>query len=138
MPTAMGRPRERHKDLPPGVRVINGRYYWKPTSAAERAARKAKGLKATVPLGADPMEMRRAWVRLNPSNSLPAEGTVAYLIAIATRSWIASIRGRASPSAQRRPATNTVGSSASGRNASGQCGMRAIPSRPPPAIASVA
>lgn len=80
MPTAMGRPRQRNKDLPPGVRLLNGRYYWKPTSAAERAARKSKGLKATVPLGADPDEMRRAWVRLNPSNSVPAEGTVDYLI----------------------------------------------------------
>jgi site-specific recombinase XerD len=80
MPIKMGRPRERNKDLPPGIRLINGRYYWKPTSAAERAARKAKGLKATVPLGSDPMEMRRAWVRLNPPDGAPAESTVAYLI----------------------------------------------------------
>jgi hypothetical protein len=134
MPTAMGRPRERHKDLPPGVRVINGRYYWKPTSAAERAARKAKGLKATVPLGADPMEMRRAWVRLNPSNSLPAEGTVAYLI----ERYRDEELDRVDPRTRQPKRTEKTRDEYRRQLASGQCGMRAIPSRPPPAIASVA
>jgi len=75
----MGRRRTKHKDLPPGVRLIKGRYYWRPTSRIERDARKAKGLPMFVPLGADPTEMRRAWVKLALPPEQP-EGTVAYLI----------------------------------------------------------
>ena len=80
MAIKMGRPRERHKDLPPGVRLKNGRYYWQPTSAAERAAKRARGEKNEIPLGADPVEMRKRWARLNPLGE-EVEGTVAALIA---------------------------------------------------------
>ena len=80
MPARMGRPRTQHKDLPPGVRLKGGRYYWQPTSAAERAARRARGEKVEISLGVDPIEMRKAWARLNPVGDDAVEGTVGALI----------------------------------------------------------
>jgi len=80
MPAPMGRPRTKDKDLPPGVRLKGGRYYWQPTSAAERAAKRARGEKVEISLGTDPVEMRKAWSRLNPIGDDAVEGTVGTLI----------------------------------------------------------
>lgn len=60
----MGRPRVRNKDLPAGVRLVGGRYYWRPASQVERDRRRAQGMSESVPLGADPTAMRKAWARL--------------------------------------------------------------------------
>lgn len=47
----MGRPRTKHKDMPPGMRQVDGRWHWRPTNAAgqlvlERLAPGKKGLPA--------------------------------------------------------------------------------------------
>ncbi len=43
----MGRPRSKHKDMPPGMRLVDGRWHWRPTNAAGQLvlARLAPGRK---------------------------------------------------------------------------------------------
>lgn len=82
----MGRPRESHKDLPPGFRHVAGRWYWRPTDAAARAVCDvlAPG-KASIPAGASKAEARAWWVasilpRLDAVAAPSAEDSVASII----------------------------------------------------------
>lgn len=60
----MGRPRERHKDMPPGMRLVDGRWHWRATSEATRLVleRLAPG-RTTMPAGEenDDKAKVRAW-----------------------------------------------------------------------------
>lgn len=79
----MGRLRRKNLHLPAGVKLVSGRFYWRPTSATERAARKAQGLPETVPLGSDPDAMRKAWVALQKTArplGMPDAGTLVELL----------------------------------------------------------
>ena len=79
----VGRRRQRDFDLPPGVRRIGGSLYWRPTSAQERAERKAKGLGEAEPLGPTWDEAaRKRWATLaGYRDDIPAiAGTVAELL----------------------------------------------------------
>lgn len=59
----MGRPRTKHKDMPPGMQMVAGRWYWRPTDAATRAVRDVIALgKSSVPAGSDKDAARRWWV----------------------------------------------------------------------------
>lgn len=60
----MGRPRNRHKDLPPGLFEARGRWYWRATNEAARQvlAALAPG-KSSTPAGATKEDARRWWVR---------------------------------------------------------------------------
>jgi hypothetical protein len=35
----MGRPRQQHRHMPPGVRQVAGKWYWRPTNEPTRAVR---------------------------------------------------------------------------------------------------
>lgn len=50
----MGRPRARHRDMPLGFRLVDGRWYWRPTDVTTRLVceRIAPG-KKSIPAGAD-------------------------------------------------------------------------------------
>lgn len=79
----VGRRRETNPTLPAGVRQIGGRFYWQPTSKRERDERKAKGLKASVPLG--PVmdeEARKLWAKLAGfrDDKQATDGTVGELL----------------------------------------------------------
>lgn len=79
----VGRKRITNPTLPAGVRLIAGRFYWQPTSAAERAARKAAGLPASVPLGATlDTQARKRWAELAGFRDAPlaADGTLGELL----------------------------------------------------------
>lgn len=85
MPPPMGRPRRTRLDLPAGVRLIDGRYYYRATTRRERDERNAKGLPETIPLGADAEQMRRTWSKLHKSRwdldrADAAAGTLAELL----------------------------------------------------------
>lgn len=85
MPPPMGRTRRTRLDLPAGVRLIDGRYYYRATTRRERDERRAKGLPETIPLGADPEQMRRTWSKLHKSRwdldrADAAAGTLAELL----------------------------------------------------------
>lgn len=79
----VGRPRTRDKDLPLGVRPINGRYYVRPVNEAMRRvfARAFPG-RNTAPLGPDKAAMRERWVKLFCAPAEPASdaGTVAEIV----------------------------------------------------------
>jgi len=79
----VGRKRKTGMHLPPGVREKDGRWYWQPTSARERAERRAKGLACTVPLGPAGTEARKRWAEVagyaDPAPSSP--GTVEEILA---------------------------------------------------------
>jgi integrase len=81
----MGRPRDTGtRDLPLGVELKRGRYYVRPVNEEMRRVFAAKFPdKRTAPLGADKLEMRKAWVALFVTADQPSEakpGTVAELI----------------------------------------------------------
>lgn len=62
----MGRPRKRHKDMPPGMRLVDGRWHWRATDAATRLVleRLAPG-KTSIAAGAenhDKTAARKWWV----------------------------------------------------------------------------
>lgn len=79
----LGRPRNSKPGepiLPPGVREINGRYYWQPTSKAEAQQRKEAGLPVSIALGADLTEVRRRWGKLQRTELPPESGTVAEIL----------------------------------------------------------
>jgi site-specific recombinase XerD len=80
----MGRPRKSAPGaptLPPGVRKIKGRYYWQPSSASEKEARREAGLPVSVALGADLTEARKAWGNLTREQIQVGEaGTVAEIL----------------------------------------------------------
>ena len=84
----MGRPRTRHKDMPPGMRLVRARWwYWRATDEASRLVleRLAPG-KSGIPAGpenTDKVAARKWWAEnilpaLDKSipNELPARGTV--------------------------------------------------------------
>lgn len=57
--------RLRRQRRPAGVLEKKGRWYYRPTSMLERAARAAQGLPETIPLGAaDTAEARKKWATL--------------------------------------------------------------------------
>lgn len=93
--------------LPPGVRCVRGRYFWRPTNATERAARGAAGLPVSVPLGADRTEVRRRWAeltgRIQPAPE-PRDGTVGALIG----RYLADELPRREPDGTSRYAPKTV------------------------------
>lgn len=96
----MGRLRRKNLHLPAGVKLVRGRFYWRPTSATERAARKAQGLPETVPLGADPDQMRKAWVALQKTArplGMPDAGTVAELLDRFDREVLPATRPNGAP-----------------------------------------
>lgn len=86
----VGRKRTGNFDCPPGVRPIAGRWYWQPTSKAERLERKAKGLKASVPLGkAGSKAAREKWAEVSGFNDPQGEdGTVGELLRLWKRDGI--------------------------------------------------
>lgn len=82
----MGRPRAKHKDMPPGMQEVSGRWYWRPTDTAARAVCEmlAPG-KKSIPAGKDKAEARQWWVkhvlpRLDAQAAPSAEDTVASII----------------------------------------------------------
>lgn len=85
----MGRPRTKHKDMPPGMREVSGRWYWRPTDEASRAACEliAPG-KASLPAGGSKDEARRWWAKVvlpklqaQEAAAASSAGTVAEVIA---------------------------------------------------------
>jgi integrase len=78
----VGRKRTKNLHCPPGVREVRGRWYYQPTSARERAARKAAGLPATIPLGPAGDAARKKWAELAGYRARPenTEGLVSELI----------------------------------------------------------
>jgi integrase len=78
----VGRKREKDRGEPKGVRTIAGRWYWQPPTKEERAARKAKGLPASVPLGkAGTVEARMKWAELTGlRDDTAAPGTIGDLL----------------------------------------------------------
>lgn len=86
----VGRRRKSNLGLPAGVREIDARWYWQPTSKRERLERKAKGLKASVSLGkAGTVDARTRWAELTGLRD-PAvqEGTVNELLTLWGRDGI--------------------------------------------------
>jgi hypothetical protein len=78
---SVGRKRQKNFNCPAGVRPIKGRWYWQPTSHAERRERKAKGLPASVPLGkAGSVEARRKWAELTGLVEEQKPGTIGELL----------------------------------------------------------
>lgn len=83
----MGRPRSRHKDLPPGLFEARRRWYWRATNEASRQvlATLAPG-KSSTPAGATKEDARRWWVReivprLDAAAPLETQpGTVAEIL----------------------------------------------------------
>jgi hypothetical protein len=84
----MGRPREKYRDMPLGFRLVDGRWYWRPTDIATRLVceRIAPGRKS-VPVGAEKAAARMWWAKnvlpaldaVLPEN-LPPPGTVAEIV----------------------------------------------------------
>lgn len=74
----VGRKRSKDLHLLPGVREIDGRWYWQPTKATDRKARKKAGLKASVPLGEARSEAAlKKWAELSGYRDEPGhKGTV--------------------------------------------------------------
>ncbi len=54
----MGRPREKHKSLPPGFRFAAGRWYWRPT---DEASRRAAAGRNSIPTGETSVDGARRW-----------------------------------------------------------------------------
>ena len=80
---AVGRKRTKNLHCPPGVFPRGERWYWQPTSARERAERKAANQPVCVPLGrAGSVEARTLWAELAGYRSKVKDGTVAELIAL--------------------------------------------------------
>jgi hypothetical protein len=78
---SVGRKRQKNFNCPAGVRPIKGRWYWQPTSHAERRERKAKGLPASVPLGkAGSIAARRKWAELTGLVEEQKPGTIGELL----------------------------------------------------------
>lgn len=82
----MGRPRTRDKDMPPGLREVAGRWYWRPTDAAGRdvCEQLAPG-KKSIAAGTSKKEARAWWVRtilprLEAQEAPSADDTVASII----------------------------------------------------------
>lgn len=82
----MGRPRSKHKDMPPGMREVAGRWYWRPTDAASRAACEAISPgKKSLPAGQDKAAARKWWAtvvlpRLEAQEAPNNDDTVASVI----------------------------------------------------------
>lgn len=75
--------RHRNPKLPAGVRERGKVWYWKPGSAKERAARRARGEKVEVKLGAaGTVEARKKWAELTGLVPAEVEGTLAELITL--------------------------------------------------------
>lgn len=82
----MGRPRTKHKDMPPGMQEVAGRWYWRPTDAASRAVCEqiAPG-KTSIPAGKDKQTARQWWAktilpRLDAQEAPDPDGTIASLV----------------------------------------------------------
>lgn len=82
----MGRPRSKHKDMPPGMREVAGRWYWRPTDEASRAVceQLAPG-KASIAAGGSKDEARKWWAkavlpRLEAQEAPNNDDTVASVI----------------------------------------------------------
>jgi integrase len=76
----MGRPRQRHKDLPRGLyKDAAGRFYLK---AFNEVARRRLGGKSSMPLGKDATEARRKWAAVLGfmDHEPPTGGTISALI----------------------------------------------------------
>lgn len=100
----MGRRRKTSEKLPLGVRIIRGAYYWRPTSAAERTARRARGERESVRIGATADEARRRWAELTERRPRPAgdpDGTVAELLDRFLEDVIPSARVGLAPATRR-------------------------------------
>ncbi|MGH8568335.1 MAG: hypothetical protein ACREXU_10030, partial [Gammaproteobacteria bacterium] len=90
MAASMGRPRERHKHMPAGLRLVDGRWYWRPTDEATRTLRdRLFPTRNSIPAGKEnaTADGARAWwgQTIAPAiredqGKLPTEGTVAELI----------------------------------------------------------
>jgi integrase len=92
----MGRPRTKHKHMPPGMRLVDGRWYWRATDEASRLAlqRLAPGRRG-IPAGkdnADTEAVRKWWAaQILPAlaAAVPSElakpGTVAEILDRADR-----------------------------------------------------
>lgn len=82
----MGRPRAKNKDMPPGLQMVSGRWYWRPTDAAARIVcdQLAPG-KKSIPAGKDKNEARKWWVanvlpRLDAQAAPSSEDTIGSII----------------------------------------------------------
>lgn len=88
----VGRRRQSNTSLPAGVRLIGGRYYWQPTSKAERDKRKVDGLKASEALGPVlDQAAREKWAELSGFRDpvkAGTEGTVDELLTLFERDGI--------------------------------------------------
>ena len=100
-------PPRKLSDLPLGVRVIRGVYYWEPSTAAERAARKARGKPIAVRLAkvGDETAMRTKWAELmgHREPPVPSAGTVAEILDRYERDELHAINSRGLP--KRKPTT---------------------------------
>ena len=87
----MGRPREKNKHMPSGMRLVDGRWYWRPTNEPTRALRdKLFPGRSSVPAGGsnDTNDGARQWwgetilpaIKEASPVGLPKEGTVAEII----------------------------------------------------------
>lgn len=93
MAAVMGRPRETHKHMPPGMRLVDGRWHWRPTNRAahELCARLWPGQKSVAAGDQNNTNdgARQWWAEtISPAlreaeqlPELPKEGTVAEIIA---------------------------------------------------------
>lgn len=82
-----GRPRQRHKDMPTGMKLVDGRWYWRPTSEATRLVAAALGAKGSVSTGTgEKAAARQWWVKTvlplidKAVPMSPIEGTVEELL----------------------------------------------------------
>lgn len=82
----MGRPRTKHRDMPPGMMEVSGRWYWRPTDTASRAVcEQLSPGKKSVPAGKDKAEARKWWARhvlplLDAQEAPSADDTVGAII----------------------------------------------------------
>jgi integrase len=97
----VGRTRTKNLHCPAGVREIEGRWYWQPTSKRERDERKAQGLPVSVTLGdARSKAARQKWAEVSGFRDVEEEaGTVAELLTLWERDGI-KIRPNGLPRAE--------------------------------------
>lgn len=81
---AVGRKRTKNLHCPAGVREIEGRWHWQPTSQRERLERKEKGLPGSICLGdANTKGARDRWAQVSGfKDAKEIAGTVAELLTI--------------------------------------------------------
>ena len=99
----VGRPRLKHKDLPKGFRLVDGRWYWRPTDTATAMAAQALKNKGQRPPGfADKRAAREWWVKTiipildQVAPEIPADhGTFSELIQLYRQNGMTKKGGKA-------------------------------------------